>query len=65
MDDDYVITGLKIKHGFNLSGEQFINKRQQWKEDTINLSKDGKITIPAKYIDGDINIEVLFTNRPR
>lgn len=64
MDSDYIITGIKIKHGFNLSGEQYINKQQQWREDTINLSKDGKITIPAEYIDGDVMVEVLFTNRP-
>lgn len=65
MDDDYIITGLKIKHGFNLSGEQYINNKQQWKEEVINLSEDGEITIPAELVDGDIRVEVLFTNKPR
>ena len=62
MDGDYVLKGLLIKHGYNLSGEQYVNGNRQWNTVTLNLSDDGLVTIPAEYIDGDLNVEILFTN---
>lgn len=62
MDGDYVLKGLLIKHGYNLSGEQYVSGNRQWKTVTLNLSDDGLVTIPAEYIDGDLNVEILFTN---
>lgn len=64
MDGDYVIKGLKIKHGYNHSGEQYINDNRQWVEETMLLSHDGEVTIPARYIDGDVAVEILFGNKP-
>lgn len=64
MDGDYVIKGLKIKHGYNHSGEQYINDNRQWVEETMLLSHDGEVTIPARYIDGNVAVEILFTNKP-
>ena len=64
MSNDYVIKGLKIKHGYNLTGEQYINDNRQWKEETLSLSQDGEVTIPAEYIDGNMAVEILFANKP-
>lgn len=64
MDGDYVIKGLQIKHGYNLSGEQYVNENRQWKNETLYLTNDGEVTIPAKYIDGDLSVEILFSNTP-
>lgn len=64
MSSDYVIKGLKIKHGYNLTGEQYINDNRQWKEETLSLSQDGEVTIPAEYIDGNMAVEILYANKP-
>lgn len=63
MDGDYEITGLVIKHGYNLTGEQYVCENRQWQEEKIALTEDGLITIPAEYIDGNVSIEIKFTNK--
>lgn len=63
MDGDYEITGLVIKHGYNLTGEQYVCENRQWQEEKITLTEDGLITIPAEYIDGNVSIEIKFTNK--
>lgn len=64
MDNDYNITGLEIKHGYNHEGEEYVFGNRQWKVDNVTLEEDGLITIPAEYIDGDIAITILFENKP-
>lgn len=63
MDGDYEITGLVIKHGYNLTGEQYVCENRQWQVEKIALSEDGLITIPAEYVDGNVSIEIKFTNK--
>lgn len=63
MDDNYDITGLEIKHGYNHEGEEYLFGNRQWKVDNMELSEDGLITIPAEYIDGDVAITILFENK--
>ena len=64
MDNDYNITGLEIKHGYNHEGEEYVFGNRQWKVDNVTLEADGLITIPAEYIDGDVAITILFENKP-
>lgn len=64
MDSDYEITGLEIKHGYNHDGQEYKYDQRQWKVENIELEKDGLITIPAEYIDGDVSITILFKNKP-
>lgn len=64
MDDNYDITGLEIKHGYNHDGEEYVFGNRQWKVETMELEEDGLITIPAKYIDGDVAITIQFKNKP-
>ena len=64
MDNNYDITGLEIKHGHNHDGEEYVFGNRQWKVETMELEEDGLITIPAKYIDGDVAITIQFKNKP-
>lgn len=63
MDDDHEITGLEIKHGYNLTGEQYVCENRQWQVEKIPLTEDGVITIPAEYVDGNVSIEIKYTNK--
>lgn len=61
-EEGYSISSIRIKHGYNLDGEQTVNDVPQWQENTVRsfLIKDGICTIPAKYIDGDVQITATF-----
>ena len=60
--DGYNFSSLKVKHGYGLDGEAVVDGLRQWQENTIMAytAKDDKITIPASYIDGDVEITVNF-----
>ena len=63
MDGDYRLTGLEVKHGHNLTGPQHTNGNQQWSVDVIDVTEDGRLTIPARMVDGDVSVTILFTNK--
>ena len=56
-------SGIIVKHGYNLSGEQREHENVQWEkvhfERQLFNEKD-EFTIPAKYMDGDVEIEGIF-----
>ena len=60
--DGYDFISLSIKHGYCLDGEAVVDGLRQWQENTIMAytAKGDKITIPASYIDGDVEITVNF-----
>lgn len=60
--DGYNFSSLKVKHGYDLDGEAVVDGLRQWQENTIMAytAKGDKITIPASYIDGDVEITVNF-----
>lgn len=60
--DGYDFISLSIKHGYCLDGDAVVDGLRQWQENTIMAytAKDDKITIPASYIDGDVEITVNF-----
>lgn len=62
MKDGYYFSSLSIKHGYCLDGEAVVDGLRQWEENTIMAytAKGDKITIPASYIDGDVEITVNF-----
>lgn len=62
MKDGYYFSSLSIKHGYCLDGEAVVDGLRQWQENTIMAytAKGDKITIPASYIDGDVEITVNF-----
>ena len=60
--DGYNFSSLSIKHGYCLDGEAVVDGLRQWQENTIMAytAKGDKLTIPASYIDGDVEITVNF-----
>ena len=60
--DGYNFSSLKVKHGYCLDGEAVVDGLRQWQENTIMAytAKGDKLTIPASYIDGDVEITVNF-----
>ena len=60
-DEGYIHNGVVIKHGY-LNNSEFIHSNRQWRLDTIPASQfvDNKFTIPAAYIDGDVEIKPEF-----
>lgn len=58
----YKLSSLKIKHGYNLGGSEYLYGNRQWKEETIDLNNlvDGQYTIPAENVDGDLKITAQF-----
>lgn len=62
MKDGYYFSSLSIKHGYCLDGEAVVDGLRQWQENIIMAytAKGDKLTIPASYIDGDVEITVNF-----
>ena len=60
--DGYNFSSLSIKHGYCLDGEAVVDGLRQWQETTIMAypATGDKLTIPASYIDGDVEITVNF-----
>lgn len=60
--DGYNFSSLNVKHGYGLDGEAVVDGLRQWQENTIMAytAKGDKLTIPASYIDGDVEITVNF-----
>lgn len=57
MDSDYRFRGLRIRRRhYSENGRSF------WKDNILTLEKDGQVTIPAEYTDGDMFVEILFDN---
>ena len=57
---------IVVRHGYNLSGEQYVNNNRQWSEIKYLSSKfgnDGSFTIPADIVDGDISIVGNFAQK--
>ena len=62
--EGYVLDAVKVLHGHNFDDNEVLHGVQQYREDIISgtLVKDGKVTIPAEYIDGDVVITAVFAN---
>ncbi len=65
MDEGYYLHGLKVTHGYGLTGAEFIHGNRQWRTDTIACDdKIQQVTVPASMIDGDVSISILFNTTP-
>ena len=62
-NEGYICQGLKVRHGHNLTGEALLHGTPQYMDVEIPayLFHDGKVTLPAEYLDGDVAIEALFS----
>ena len=63
-NEGYTFNSVKVRHGYGLDGEEVVDGLRQWQENRIMAyaMKDGKLTIPASYIDGDVEISVNFAS---
>ena len=62
--EGYVLDAVKVLHGHNFDGNEVLHGVKQYREEIIpgTFVKDGKVTIPAEYIDGDVVITAIFAN---
>lgn len=61
-NDGYVLDAVKVLHGYNFDGKAVLHGVMQYSEDVIpgTLVKDGKVAIPAEYVDGDVVLTASF-----
>ena len=61
-DEGYALDYIKVLHGHNFDGEQYLYGVQQYAEALYpgyNV-KDGVLVLPARYIDGDVVLTASF-----
>ena len=59
----FTYSGVRIRHGYNLTGDSLIQNNPQFRDDYVTFDKfgsDDTYTIPASIVDGDLLIEGLF-----
>ena len=61
-NDGYVLDAVKVLHGYNFDDKAVLHGVMQYSEDVIpgTLVKDGKVAIPAEYVDGDVVLTASF-----
>lgn len=61
----YVLDCVSVVHGHNLNGEEFVCGVQQYAVESYPgyLVKDGLLTVPAEYVDGDVRIVASFVKQ--
>ena len=63
--EGYICDGLIVRHGYNLSAAADLYGIPQWKEEVVPayLFKDNKVTLPAHYMNGNVSITAIFTEK--
>ena len=49
-----------VRHGQNLTGDEFISGNRQWADDVLRIDANGKVVIPANLVNGDIAVYALM-----
>jgi hypothetical protein len=59
--------GITLRHGYNLTGSSKVHSTTQWEEIAVPASSftDNQYTIPAAYIDGDLQITAEFAEKDK
>lgn len=58
----YVLSQLKVKHGQNLDGPQYVCGNRQWNEYVATNAQAGKsLSIPKDSVNGEVRITAKFT----
>ena len=60
--EGYCLDAVKVLHGHNFDGKEVLHGVKQYSEVVLpgTVVKDGKVTIPAEYIDGDVVLTASF-----
>lgn len=61
-DAGYVLDGLVVRHGYGLDGDSLVHGTPQYADEVLPgyLVQDGKATLPAAWMDGEVRIEARF-----
>ncbi len=64
--DGFMLDVVKIRHGHNLAGEQYIYGVKQYEEVYYPASfiKDNILNIPSSFVDGEVILEAVFVEKP-
>lgn len=57
--------GIKVRHGYNLTGEARVHSNPQYREEVIDAAEfapDHTVIIPGRMVDGNLLIEGLFVS---
>ena len=55
-DAGYELMRFAVRYGKNLSGAATVNGEQQWTEQEFTPAADGKVTLPASVMQGDVRV---------
>lgn len=61
----FTYSGIKVRHGYNLTGDPLKHSNPQYREEVIDASEfapDHTVTIPGAMVDGNLLIEGLFVS---
>lgn len=58
--DGYDLEGIKVRHGRNLDGKQYVKGNRQWEEYSVS---DKDFSIDAAKVDGEVRITATFAPR--
>ena len=60
--DSYVLDAVKVLHDHNFNGDAVLHGVKQYSEVVLpgTVVKEGKMTIPAEYVDGDVVLTASF-----
>lgn len=64
-ENGFTYSGVRIRHGYNLSGDSLVHSTPQYVDVVVKKSAfgdDDTYTIPAAWVDGDIVVEGLFVS---
>lgn len=63
--DGFTYSGIKVRHGYGLSGDSLIHGNSQWEETFIPAIafRNNELTLPAELVDGDIQIVADFIEK--
>ncbi len=61
-DEGYALDYVELRHGHNLDGENVLHGVQQYAVSSVPafLLKGDVLTIPAEFIDGDVELRAVF-----
>lgn len=65
-ENGFTYNGIRVRHGYNLSGDSLICGNPQYKDVVYSSDKfneNDEFTIPAEVMDGDVEIEGLFVEK--
>lgn len=65
-EEGYEPASVTVKHGYHLDGTEELNGTRQYDVTdfpAFTISEDGQLTIPAEYVDGDLQITVNFREK--